>query len=112
MATLLSLGFRTQVAVDARRFADPAICKRWRDESSMVLSFWDPQNRFPTVDVCADYPMEIESMYKSSVMLPLSGAGVRVASLEHLIKIKGAAGRPKDLEDVARLALLHDGKKL
>jgi hypothetical protein len=77
----------------------------------VVVSFWDPQNRYPTVDVFADYPMEFESMYESSVVMSLSGADVRVASIEHLIKIKRAAGRPKDLEDVARLALLRDGKQ-
>ncbi len=111
--TLLALGFRTQVPVDARQFADPAMRKRWRDESSMVvLSFWDPQNRFPTVDVFAEYPMEFETMYESSMVMSLSGSDVHVASIEHLIRIKQAAGRPKDLEDAGRLALLQDGKKL
>ncbi len=113
VATLLALGFRTQIPVDAREFADPAVRKRWRDESSMVvLSFWDPQNRFPTVDVFADYPMDFERMYESSVVMSLSGTEVRVASIEHLMEIKRAAGRPRDLEDAARLAELHDGKKL
>src|SRR5450432_4133988 len=48
---LLALGFKTHVPVDVRQFADPAMRRRWRAESSMVvLSFWDPQNRSPTVD--------------------------------------------------------------
>jgi hypothetical protein len=113
VAALLALDFRPQAPVDALQFADPAVRKRWRDESSMVvLSFWDPQNRFPTVDVFAEYPMDFEILHASSVLMPLSGTDVHVASIEHLMQIKRAAGRPKDLEDVGRLALLRDGKTL
>ncbi|MFI4888989.1 MAG: nucleotidyl transferase AbiEii/AbiGii toxin family protein [Steroidobacterales bacterium] len=110
--TLLALGFRTSAPVDARLFADPATRKRWREESSMVvMSFWDPQNRCPTVDLFAEYPMEFEKMYAGSVLMPLSGTDVRIASVEHLIEIKRAAARPKDLEDAARLARLSHEKK-
>jgi hypothetical protein len=109
--TLLAMGFRTQVPVDARLFADPATRKRWREESSMVvLSFWDPQNRCPTVDVFAEYPMDFEKLFSAAVLMPLSGTNVRVASIQHLIDIKRAAGRPRDLEDAARLAQVHEGK--
>jgi hypothetical protein len=110
--TLLALGFRTNAPVDARMFADPATRKRWREESSMVvMSFWDPLNRCPTVDVFAEYPMEFEKLYAASVLMPLSGTDVRIASVEHLIEIKRAAGRPKDLEDAARLTQLRHEKR-
>jgi hypothetical protein len=45
--------------------------------------------------------------YADSVLLPLATTNVRVASIAHLIEIKKAAGRPKDLEDVNRLAKLR-----
>jgi len=108
---LLALGFKTHVPVDVRQFADPAMRRRWRAESSMVvLSFWDPQNRSPTVDVFTEYPMDFEKMFAASVLMPLAGTDVRVASIEHLIEVKRAAGRPKDLEDARRLTQLRDGK--
>jgi hypothetical protein len=108
--TLLALGFRSQAPIDARQFADPATRARWREESSMVvLSFWDPQNRYPTVDVFADYPMDFEKLISASVLMPLSSTHVRVASVQHLIDIKRAAGRPRDLEDAARLAQMREG---
>ena len=99
--------------MDVRQFADLAMRKRLRKESSIVvLSFWDPQNRFPTVNEFAEYPMEFESMYESSMVMSLSGTDLHVASIEHLIQIKRAARRAKDLEDAGRLARLQDGKKL
>jgi hypothetical protein len=70
--------------------------------------FFDPQNRRPTVNLFAQYPMDFEILYRDSLLLPLSGTNVRIASVAHLITIKQAAGRPKDLEDVKRLAELSE----
>ena len=107
IAVLLELGFKPQAPVDPRGFADPAIRERWqRDSSMVVMSFWDPQNRRPTVDLFADYPMDFELLFRDALVMPLASATVRVASLDHLIAIKRAAGRAKDLDDASRLAEL------
>ena len=59
VGTLLDLGFKANVPVDARLFADAAVRERWRNEFGLlVLSFWDPENRGPTVDLFAEYPMD------------------------------------------------------
>jgi hypothetical protein len=109
--TLLMLGFKANAPVDARQFAEAAVRERWQKESGMlVLSFWDPQNRRPTVDLFANYPMDFEVLYGDSLLLPLTTTHVRVASLDHLIAIKRAAGRPKDLDDVNRLGELREKK--
>jgi hypothetical protein len=106
---LLDLGFKAHAPVDARQFAVPAVREKWRKESGMlVLSFWDPENRRPTVDLFADYPMDFERLLNDSLVLPLATTNVRVASLPHLIAIKRAAGRPKDIEDADRLTELRD----
>jgi len=103
--TLLGAGFKAAAPVDPRLFADPGIRNRWKTDSGMlVLSFWDPAHRRPTVDIFCEYPMDFETLYRDSRVMPLTGSQVRVASVDHLIAIKGAAGRPKDLEDAARLA--------
>jgi hypothetical protein len=54
--------------------------------------------------------MDFEKLFSAAVLMPLSGTNVRVASIQHLIDIKRAAGRPRDLEDAARLAQVHEGK--
>jgi hypothetical protein len=53
--------------------------------------------------------MDFELLYKDSMLLPLGATAVRVASIDHLIAIKRAAGRPKDLDDANRLAELRGG---
>ena len=107
---LLELGFKPHAPVDPYQFADPAVRAKWRRDSGMVvMSFWDPENRRPTVDLFADYPMDFELLLRDSKLIPLSSAPVRVASLKHLIAIKQAAGRSRDLEDAARLIELRGG---
>ena len=109
---LLAMGFKSSAPVDVRQFADAAVRKRWQTESGMlVLSFWDPQNRRPTVDLFAEYPMDFKSLYEDSLLMPLATTNVRVASIDHLIAIKRAAARPKDLDDVNRLTELRVKKK-
>lgn len=66
---LLGMGFKTRAPMDPRQFADAAVRERWRKESGMhVLSFWDPQNRRPTVDPFADYPMDFEVLFQNALM--------------------------------------------
>ena len=85
---------------------------RWREESALqVLSFWDPEHRWPTVDLFAEYPMDFDTLYRGSQLMPLSGTAVRIANVDHLIALKRAAGRPKDVEDAARLASLRGGSE-
>ncbi len=108
---LLGLGYRTHAPVDARQFAEEAVRERWRKDSGMlVLSLWDPQHRRPTVDLFAEYPMDFELLFRDSMLLPLATTSVRVASIAHLIAIKRAARRPRDLDDADRLAALIDKK--
>jgi hypothetical protein len=36
----------------------------------VVMSFWDPENRRPTVDLFADYPMDFELLFRDSLRKP------------------------------------------
>jgi len=106
---LLGLGFKAHAPVDPHQFADPTVRAGWRRDSAMVvMSFWDPENRRPTVDLFTEYPMDFDLLFRDSELVALTSGTVRVASLEHLIAIKQAAGRPKDMDDAAHLIELRD----
>lgn len=49
-----------------------------------------------------------EDLLKTADMLDLDGIRVRVASIDALIRMKRAAGRPKDLIEIEVLAALRD----
>src|SRR5438094_435359 len=54
-----------------------------------------------------------EQLLPHSIEIELFGVNCRCASLERLIQMKRAAGRPKDLEAIAELqALLEEKRKL
>jgi hypothetical protein len=55
--------------------------------------------------------MYFEKLIGASLLMPLPGTDARVAGIRHLIDVKSAAGRPRDLEDAARLAQLREGQR-
>jgi predicted nucleotidyltransferase len=59
------------------------------------------------VDVFATEPIPFEQLWQSADEMVIGGTPVRIASVEHLVAMKRAAGRPQDLRDVAELELLE-----
>ena len=49
-----------------------------------------------------------DEVWNASVPSTIGGSPVRVPSLDHLIQMKRAAGRPKDLDDLKRLEALRE----
>lgn len=110
---LLAAGFKAGTPVDARLFADPAVRELWRTESGMlVFSFWDPENRRPTVDLCAEYLMDFELLYSDAVALPWAGVSVRVASVELMNHDQATPATPtfgswRDAENLRKWSFLQ-----
>jgi hypothetical protein len=104
ITALTESGYRPLAPVPALEFADPAKRAAWqRDRGMQVFSFWDTRNVRPTVDVLLESPIAFDALWRDAVEMRIGSIAVRVASLEHLIQMKEAVGRPQDLADVARL---------
>jgi predicted nucleotidyltransferase len=56
--------------------------------------------------------VEFEPVYASAIETKVQGVPVKIPSLDDVIKMKQAAGRPKDLEDLKFLAELHRRNEL
>lgn len=107
MQALEGLGLRARVPVTAQDFADPAVRTTWiRDKHMQVLSFYDPRHPAREVDVFVAYPLDFEQLVQDAVPTRVGALTVPVAALHHLIEMKLAAGRPRDLEDVDALQRL------
>jgi hypothetical protein len=101
---LLGAGFRAKIPADPRGFADATIRQCWIDEKGMrVMSFYDPSGARPDVDLFVENPIEFSELDAGAETVSLRRTHCRVAGVEHLVKMKQAAGRAKDLSDIREL---------
>jgi len=108
------LGYRPSVPVTAEEFANAAQRRRWIDEKGMrVLDFHSERHPLTSVDVFVQEPFDFDAEYDRALVAEIvSGLPVRFVSLDTLIAMKSAAGRPVDLEDVRHLRLIEaDGER-
>lgn len=109
VVALTDLGFQPRIPVRPTDFADPRIRQEWIDTKGLqVLSFHDPDHAFREVDVFAAYPVDFERLLAAAVPTRVGDQTVLVASIDDLLAMKRAAGRPQDLADVAALEALRD----
>lgn len=71
-----------------------------------VLRMLDPAGR--EVDLFRQYHVPFAELWNASEEL---GAGVRVASVEHLLRVKQLLRRPADLQDVEALLSVQKGPR-
>ena len=104
MGALTDLGLRPRAHVRPEDFADPDVRSSWRREQGMlVFSMVDASDPLRAVDVFVDEPIPFEDLYERAIGVDLGGITVRVASIQDLITLKRAAGRPQDDTDIAAL---------
>lgn len=110
MDVLLSLGFRPRLPVDPHDFADADVREQWvRERNLQVFSLYHPDDALREVDLFATHPLPFSELADAADIVELDGVAVSVASIAHLVQLKRAAGRPRDLEDVEALLRLHEG---
>lgn len=108
MECLTRLGLRPRAPVDPRSFADPAQRRSWIEEKGMtVLGMWAPARPMLSVDVFVDTPIPFDELFAAATLLQLRTTTVRVASIEHVIRLKQIADRPVDRDDIAALQRLQ-----
>ena len=109
---LALLGYRPIIPVTAKQFADPAVRRSWIAEKGMtVLSFFSDHHRETPVDVFVDVPFDFEVEYRNALQGEvLPGLDTRFVSIATLIRMKEAADRPRDRDDIQHLRwILEDG---
>jgi len=106
---LESMGFRPRAPVPAAQFADPQARDSWVVEKGLsVFSMWSDQVAGLEVDLFVKEPFDFEQGYARSIEVTLDSTSARIASLEDLLAMKRAAGRPQDLADIEALeAIAH-----
>lgn len=104
MDALSGIGLRPRLPVTLADFADPAKREDWSQNRNMlVFQLWDPANPERSVDVFVREPLDFRTMLSDAVIKDLDGILIPVASIRHLIVLKQAAGRPRDMDDIEAL---------
>jgi hypothetical protein len=62
-----------------------------------------PSDPLREIDVFVDYPVDLEELVRDAATVEVDGKPLHIASVRHLIQMKVASGRPRDLEDVDML---------
>lgn len=111
---LSRIGYRPTVPVTASQFADAAQRQRWIEEKGMqVLNFFSDRHRETAVDVFVYEPFDFHQEYEKALAGEIApGLPARFVSIPTLIRMKEAAGRPRDLDDIQHLRwMLEDEGK-
>jgi len=109
---LAGLGYRPRAPVNGALFADPEARRSWIAEKGLtVFSLWSPEHPATEVDLFVQEPFPFEPAWSRALVADLGTVQVPVASLEDLVALKRAAGRPKDLEDVRALEAIASERR-
>ena len=106
LEALSAIGYQPNIPVKIADFADSTIREGWaRDKGMVVFQLFNDQDRM-SVDIFVRYPVDFEELWDQGVEIALPGASPRIASIDHLIRMKRAVARPQDLLDISKLETL------
>lgn len=106
---LTALGLKPRAPVDPRLFADEATREAWRRDRGMTMfTLLDPNNPMLVVDLFTQSPLDYEGLWDRAKDVQLETTRVKIVSLEDLIVMKRAAGRPRDLLDITELERIRE----
>ncbi len=110
---LAGLGYRPLVPVTAEAFSDKAQRERWIEEKGMqVLNFFSDQHKSTSVDIFVTEPFDFDAEYDNALKGDIAPRlPVRFVSIPTLIRMKEAAGRPRDLDDIQHLRWILNERK-
>jgi hypothetical protein len=111
---LSKVGYRPTVPITAEQFADASQRQRWIAEKGMqVLNLFSDQRPESSVDIFVYEPFDFHQEFTAAMVGELlPGISVRFVSIPTLIRMKEAAGRPRDQDDIQHLRwILEDESK-
>lgn len=109
VTALSHLGYHPAVPVEAELFADSSARLQWqREKGMMVFQMRTTEPGDVPVDLFITEPFHFDTIFPQALIVELTtGLRVPFVPLETLLKMKGEAGRAKDLEDIRILRQLH-----
>jgi hypothetical protein len=109
IAALESLGYRPTAPVPAAHFADARMRENWiREKNMVVFQMQSPRHAETPIDLFVTEPFDFDQEHEAALIGEIEpGLSARFIGIDALIRMKEAAGRDKDREDVRQLRLLQ-----
>lgn len=102
-------GYQPVQPISADDFANPALREQWRTEKGMVvLKMWNETDPSTPLDIFVYEPFDFAEEYARARLESFApDLQIPVISLGTLLRMKTAADRPQDQEDIRKLRKLH-----
>ena len=106
LAILKAEGYEPKIPVPIEQFADAQLRRDWVANRNMVaFPLWSEQHRTTGIDLFVNEPLDFETAWRERLREKLpDGTEANFVSLADLLKLKRAAARPKDLQDIYYLS--------
>jgi predicted nucleotidyltransferase len=104
-----NLGFHPRAPVPLGDFAKAEMRRQWIEEKNLqVFSLWHSKIPGFEIDLFVESPLPFDDLYARAQQARLGEKTLPVASIDDLIVMKRAAGRPRDREDIEALLRLKE----
>lgn len=105
LRALSGLGYRPRAPVPMLDFSDPAKRAQWvREKNLKVFSLSSGEHPATEIDLFVEPPLDFASAYGRSARQEVApGIEAVFLGLDDLIALKRAAGRRRDIDDIAQL---------
>lgn len=101
---LYRLGYRSKAPVTKEDFCNPEKRRDWIKHKNMVVfSFFHLKDPLKIIDMFVIEPIPFAEIRKHIIKIRIGALTFPTISIEHLKRLKLAAARQKDLEDIANL---------
>jgi predicted nucleotidyltransferase len=102
-----SLNLKPVLPVPLQSLRDIALLKQWQQERNLLaFALTTPEVAGVTIDILLFPPVDFTEMQQRATHFDIDQIDIPVASIDDLISLKQAAGRPIDLSDIDHLKRL------
>ena len=109
LRALAGLGYQPRAPVALDEFADQQKRHQWlREKGLTVFSLFSREHAATEVDLFVEPPFDFNPAYAAAARMEIApGLPATFVCYEYLVELKRQAGRPQDLDDIAKLQAVH-----
>jgi predicted nucleotidyltransferase len=110
---LKNVRYIPKVPVTREQFCDSKLRSEWkRTKGMIVFSFVHKDPPFQLIDMFVDEPIAFGELYQKKRNIRVQGTRIPLIGVDHLLNLKKAAGRNKDMIDIIQLNEIRRIKKI